>query len=86
MEWRGNKRLLREITEHYGCHPEAEHWHDSEPHHLFMIDLVTATDSEEEATLSAERLGVAEHEDLVIMDIGRAESSIMTKGSSWSWF
>jgi hypothetical protein len=31
-----------------------------------MIDLVTTTDSEEEATPSAERLGVAEHEDLEV--------------------
>jgi hypothetical protein len=31
-----------------------------------MIDLVTATDSGEEATLSAERLDVAEDEDLEI--------------------
>jgi hypothetical protein len=66
MEWRGNMRQLREITEHHGCRPEIKHWHDSEPHHLFMIDLVTATDSEEEVTPSAERLGVAEHEDLEV--------------------
>jgi hypothetical protein len=31
-----------------------------------MIDLVTATDSEEEVTPSAERLGVAKHEDLEV--------------------
>jgi hypothetical protein len=66
MEWHGNRRQLREITEHHGCRPEIKHWHDSEPHHLFMIDLVTATDSEEEVTPSAEQLGVVGHEDLEV--------------------
>jgi len=64
MEWRGNRRQWREITEHHGCRPEIKHWHDSEPHHLFMIDLVTTTDSEVEVTPSTERLWVTEHEDL----------------------
>jgi len=64
MEWRGNMRQWREIIEHHGCRPEIKHWHDSEPHHLFMIDLVIATDSEVEVTPSVECLGVAEHEDL----------------------
>ncbi len=50
MEWRGNMRQLREISERHGCCPEIKHWHDSESHHLFMIDLVTATKSEEEVT------------------------------------
>jgi hypothetical protein len=76
MEWRGNWRRLREITEHYGCRPKTEHWHDFEPHHLFMIDLVTATDLEEEATPSAERLGVVEHEDLEV-DHGHRKGRIM---------
>jgi hypothetical protein len=75
MEWRANKRQLREITEHHGCRPEIKHWHDSEPHHLFMIDLVTATDSEEEVTPSAKRLGVARHEDLEV-DHGHRKGQI----------
>jgi hypothetical protein len=75
MEWHGNKRQLREITEHHGCRPEIKHWHDSEPHHLFMIDLVTATHSKVEVTPSAERLGVAEHEDLEV-DHGHRKGQI----------
>jgi hypothetical protein len=66
VEWHGNRRQLRKITEHRGCRPEIKHWHNSDPHHLFMIDLVTATDPEEEATPSAERLAVAEDEDLEV--------------------
>jgi hypothetical protein len=66
MEWHGNRRQLREITDHHGCRPEIKHWHNSEPHHLFMNDLVTATDSEVEVTPSTERLGVAEHENLEV--------------------
>jgi hypothetical protein len=41
-----------------------------------MIDLVTATDSEVEVTPSAERLGVAEHEDLEA-DQGHRKGRIM---------
>jgi hypothetical protein len=52
MEWHGNRRQLREIIEHHGCCLEIQHWHDSELHHLFMINLVAATDSEEEVTPS----------------------------------
>ncbi len=76
MEWRGNRRQWREITKHHGCRLEIKHWHDLEPHHLFMIDLVTATDSEVEVTPSAERLGVAEHEDLEA-DQGHRKGRIM---------
>jgi hypothetical protein len=66
MEWRGNRRQLREHTEHRGCRPGIKHWHSSDPHHLFMIDLVIVTDSGEEATPSTERLDVAEDEDLEV--------------------
>ncbi len=57
---------MREISEHNGCRPEIKHWHGSEPHHLFMIDLVIATNSEGEVTPSTEQLGVTEHEDLKV--------------------
>jgi hypothetical protein len=70
MEWHGNRRQLREHTEHRGCRPRIKQWHSSNPHHLFMIDLVTVTDSGEEATPSTERLEVAEEEDLEV-DQGR---------------
>ncbi|CAM6019888.1 unnamed protein product [Sphagnum balticum] len=66
MEWCGNKRQLRAHTEYRECRPGIKHWHNSDPHHLFMIDLVTATDSGEEATPSAERLGITEDEDLKV--------------------
>ncbi len=71
MEWRGNMRQLREHTEHRGCCLGIKQWHSSDPHHMFMIDLVTVTDSGEEATPSTERLEVAEEEDLEV-DQGRA--------------
>ncbi|CAK9232001.1 unnamed protein product [Sphagnum troendelagicum] len=66
MEWRGNRRQLKEHAEHRGCRLEIKHWHISDPHHLFMIDLVTATDSGEEATPSTELLDVVEDEDLEV--------------------
>ncbi len=66
MEWLGNRRQLWGHTECQGHSHGIKHWHDSDPHHLFMIDLVTATDSEEEATLSAEQMEVIEHENLEV--------------------
>jgi hypothetical protein len=66
MEWSGDKGQLRGHIEHHGCRLEIKHWQSSDPHHLFMIDLVIVTDLEEEATPSAERLAVAEDEDLEV--------------------
>ncbi|CAM6017598.1 unnamed protein product [Sphagnum balticum] len=66
MEWCGNRRQLREHTEHHGCRPGIKQWQSPNPHHLFMIDLVTVADSGEEATPSAERLNIAEDEDLEV--------------------
>ncbi len=66
MVWRGNRSQSREHTEHRGYRPGVKQWLSSDPHHLFMIDLVTTTDSGEEVTPSAERLGVDEDEDLEV--------------------
>jgi hypothetical protein len=66
MVWRGNRSQSREHTEHHGYRPGVKQWLSSDPHHLFMIDLVTTTDSGEEATPSAVRLDVAEDEDVEV--------------------
>jgi hypothetical protein len=62
MEWLGNRRQLWGHTERQGHSHGIKHWHDSDPRHLFMIDLVTATDSEEEVIPSVERMEVTDHE------------------------
>ncbi len=54
---------MREHTKHHRYRPGIKQWYSSDPHHMFMIDSVVVTDSEEEATPSAERLDVAEDED-----------------------
>jgi len=66
MEWLGNRKQLWGHTERQRHSHGIKHWHDSDPHHLFMIDLVMATDSEEEATPSAEQMEVTEHENLEV--------------------
>ncbi len=66
MVWRGNRRQLREPTERRGCRPRIKQWNSSDPHHLFMINLVIATDLREEATPSAGHLDVAEDENLEV--------------------
>jgi hypothetical protein len=66
MEWLGNRRQLWGHTERQGHSHGTKHWHDSDPHHMFMIDLVITTDSKEEATPSAEQMEVTEHENLEV--------------------
>ncbi len=66
MEWPGDRKQSWGHTEHQGHGHEIKHWHDSDPRHLFMINVVTATDSEEEANPSAEQMEVATHENLEV--------------------
>ncbi|CAK9270091.1 unnamed protein product [Sphagnum jensenii] len=66
LEWFGNRRELRGLTEHRGSCFGISHWRSSNPYHLFMIDIVTATDAMEEATPSTERVGIAEDEGLEV--------------------
>ncbi len=66
MEWPGDRKQSWGHTKHQGHGHEIKHWHDSDPHHLFMIDLVTATDSEEETSPSAEQMEVTAHENLEV--------------------
>jgi len=66
MDWPGDRKQSWGHTEHQGHGHEIKHWHDSNPRHLFMIDLVTATDSKEEASPSAEQMEVTAHENLEV--------------------
>jgi hypothetical protein len=60
LVWRGNRRQVGEHTEHHRYPSGIKQWCSSDPHHLFMIDSMVVTDSEEEATPSVERLDVVE--------------------------
>ncbi|CAK9193856.1 unnamed protein product [Sphagnum troendelagicum] len=66
LEWFGNRKQSRGLTEHHGCCFGINHWRSLDPHHLFMIDIVTATDAIEEATPNTELMGVAEDEELEV--------------------
>ncbi|CAK9271077.1 unnamed protein product [Sphagnum jensenii] len=66
LGWFGNMRQLRGLTEHRGNCFGINHWRSSNPHHMFMIDIVTATDAMEEATPSTKLVGVAEDEELEV--------------------
>jgi hypothetical protein len=62
LDWFGLRRQLRGLTEHCRCCFGINHWRCSDLHHLFMLDLVTETNADDEATPSAEVMGAAEDE------------------------
>ncbi len=68
LDWLGLRRQLRGLIEHRRCCFGINHWRCSNPHQLFMLDFVTATNADEEAAPNIEVVGVAEDEDLEIAD------------------
>jgi hypothetical protein len=67
-DWFGLRRPLRGLTEHRRCCFGINHWRCSDPHQLFMLDFVDATNAEEEAAPNVEVVGTAEDEDLEAAD------------------
>ncbi|CAK9870201.1 unnamed protein product [Sphagnum jensenii] len=55
-------------TEHRMCCFGINHWRCSDPHHLFMLDTVTTTDTDGEATPNVEVVGATEDENLETVD------------------
>ncbi len=68
LDWFRLRRQLRGLTEHRMCCFGINHWRCSDPHHLFMLDIVTETDADEEATPNVEVMGAAEDEELEAAD------------------
>jgi hypothetical protein len=68
LDWFRLRRQLRGLTEHHMCCFGINHWRCSDPHHLFMLDIVTETDADEEATPNVEVMGAAEDEELEAAD------------------
>ncbi len=68
LDWFRLRRQLRGLTEHHMCCFGINHWRCSDPHHLFMLDIVTETDADEEATPNVEMMGAAEDEELEAAD------------------
>ncbi|CAK9225921.1 unnamed protein product [Sphagnum troendelagicum] len=67
-DWFGFRRYLQGLTEHRRCCFGINHWHCSEAHQLFMLDVVTATNQDEEAAPHMEVVGAAKDEDLEATD------------------
>jgi len=67
-DWFGLRRPLRGLTEHRRCCFGINHWRCSDPHQLFMLDFVDATNAEEEAAPNVKVVGAAEDEDLEAAD------------------
>jgi hypothetical protein len=47
LVWRGTRRQVREHAEYNRGRYGSKQWYNSDPHHLFMIDLVVVSDSGE---------------------------------------
>jgi hypothetical protein len=67
-DWFGLRRQLRELTEHHRCCFEINHWHWSNPHQLFMLDSVAATNVDEETDPDMEVVGATKDDDLEAVD------------------
>ncbi|CAK9882044.1 unnamed protein product [Sphagnum jensenii] len=65
MEWKGNREQIWGGAESQVLSRGHKQWYNSAPHHLFMIDLVTAMDFEGEANPNTDRVEAADHENLV---------------------
>jgi len=63
VDLRRNKGLIWERNVHLGNDHEIKQWRSSDPHHLFMIDLVTAAESREEEDPDAEQTDAVGGED-----------------------
>ncbi|CAN5950575.1 unnamed protein product [Sphagnum jensenii] len=66
LDWFGLRRQMRGLTEHRRCSFGINHWRSSDPHHLFMLDIVAKIDANEEATPNIEVMGAAENEELEV--------------------
>jgi hypothetical protein len=63
-DWFGLRRQLRELTEHHRCCFGINHWHWSNPHQLFMLGSVAATNVDEETDPDMEVVGATKDDDL----------------------
>jgi hypothetical protein len=56
-DWFGFKRQARKLTQHHRCCFGISHWRCLEDHQLYMIDVVTAVNQDEEIDSLMEDLG-----------------------------
>ncbi|CAK9867685.1 unnamed protein product [Sphagnum jensenii] len=68
LEWFGNRRHLRGLNEHCKCCFGIDHRHSSDPHHLFMVDVVNVADAEEETNPSIGVVEAAKNEEFEVAD------------------
>ncbi|CAM6064226.1 unnamed protein product [Sphagnum tenellum] len=69
LDWLGHRRQLRGLIEHRGCCFGINHKRYLDLHHLFMIDIVTVTNADEETTTSVEVVGATANEGLEVADV-----------------
>ncbi len=62
-DWFGFRRHLKGLMEHHRCCFGINHWHWSEDHQLFMLDVVTEINQDEEANSFMEDVEAAKNEE-----------------------
>jgi hypothetical protein len=61
--WFGFRRQSRELTEHHRCCFGINHWRCSEDHQLFMLDVITEINQDEETNSFMEDVEAADNEE-----------------------
>jgi hypothetical protein len=62
-DWFGFRRHSRELTEHHRCYFGINHWHWSEDHQLFMLNVVTEINQEEDTNSLMEDVEATDNEE-----------------------
>ncbi len=60
--WFGFRRQSNELTEHHRCCFGINHWHCSKDHQLFMLNVVTEINEDEETNSLMEDVEAADNE------------------------
>ncbi len=63
-EWFGLRRQSRGLTEHHRCCFGINHWHWSEEHQLFMLDVLAETSQDEEDNSPVEDMEAVDNEEV----------------------
>jgi hypothetical protein len=61
--WFGFRRQSRELTEHHRCCFGINHWRCSEDHQLFMLDVITEINQDEETNSFMEDVEATDNEE-----------------------
>ncbi len=59
LDWLGFRKQANKLTKHHKCYFGINHWHCSEDHQLFMLDVVTEINQDKETNSLMEEVRAA---------------------------